>query len=107
MIRIIENSWRARIAAKFLKADNMAITFGKSIFLHNASSKQIFENKYWLRHELKHVEQYQRYGWIKFLALYLFYSIKYGYYDNPLEKEAREAENDAFIIHSFIPHYPL
>jgi len=36
------------------------------------------------------MDQYERYTWIGFILLYTFYSIKYGYWNNPLEIEARE-----------------
>lgn len=42
------------------------------------------------RHELVHWEQYKRYGLFMFYAMYLWYSIWYGYWDNPMEVEARE-----------------
>ena len=41
-------------------------------------------------HEEVHMDQYERYTWIGFILLYSFYSIKYGYWNNPLEIEARE-----------------
>jgi hypothetical protein len=40
------------------------------------------------RHELVHIEQVKRHGWIKFYFLYLVYSIRYGYRNNPFEIEA-------------------
>lgn len=42
------------------------------------------------RHEEAHMEQYKRYTWVGFVILYLLYSLRYGYYNNPLEVEARE-----------------
>jgi len=42
-------------------------------------------------HEQHHIEQVRRMGWLKFYALYLWYQMKYGYRDNPLEVEARQA----------------
>jgi hypothetical protein len=42
------------------------------------------------KHELVHWEQYKRMGIIKFYATYLYYNIKYGYWNNPMEVEARE-----------------
>jgi hypothetical protein len=45
-----------------------------------------------LRHEQAHWRQYQRMGVLKFYAVYLWYSLKYGYRNNPMEIEAREAE---------------
>jgi hypothetical protein len=38
------------------------------------------------------VEQYRRFGFIGFLVLYGWYSLKHGYFNNPLEVEARAAE---------------
>ena len=49
-------------------------------------------NKSLQRHELKHIEQINREGYIKFSFKYLWYSFKYGYKNNPYEIEAREAE---------------
>ena len=45
-----------------------------------------------IRHESAHWRQYERMGAVKFYALYLWYLIKYGYWGNPMEKEARDAE---------------
>ena len=44
------------------------------------------------KHEGKHWEQYQRMGLLKFYAMYAYYSLRYGYRNNPMEVEAREAE---------------
>jgi hypothetical protein len=68
------------------------MVINKTIYLHGVSSRQFLNNRRWLKHELKHVEQYKKYGIIGFLARYIWYSIKYGYYKNPMEVEAREAE---------------
>jgi len=45
-----------------------------------------------INHENKHLEQWKRYWIIGFLPLYVYYHFKYGYWDNPLEIEARLAE---------------
>ena len=39
------------------------------------------------RHELVHVEQYERYG-LAFLPLYLLLYARHGYHDHPFEREA-------------------
>lgn len=91
--QIKENSWVAKIAAKKLKSQNVAIVIGKTIYLHNTSRKDFLHNEKWLKHELCHVEQYQRFGLINFIAKYLFESLRHGYHQNKYEKEAREAEN--------------
>ena len=82
----------ARVAAWKLGTSNVAIVFGKTIFLHNCSAEAFLANGSWLRHELKHVEQYHRYGFFGFILRYTIESIKNGYYNNKYEMEAREAE---------------
>ena len=60
--------------------------FGVYILSERLSSDRL------IRHEMTHWQQYQRMGVVKFYALYLWYSIRYGYRGNPMEKEARDAE---------------
>lgn len=45
-------------------------------------------------HELVHVDQWHTMGTIKFIFVYLFYLIKYGYNKHPLEQEAREKSGE-------------
>jgi hypothetical protein len=45
-----------------------------------------------IRHEKKHIEQIQEQGRLKFAVKYTYYTMRYGYRDNPYEIEAREAE---------------
>ena len=47
-----------------------------------------------IKHEKKHLEQWKRYLIVGFLPMYIYYHIKYGYRANPLELEARRAENE-------------
>lgn len=89
-----ENSLLARIAAWKLRSRQVAIVFGNTIYLHNTSEEEFLANKKWLRHELKHIEQYKRYGFFRFIILYLLESIKSGYTNNKYEIEAREAEEN-------------
>lgn len=52
-----------------------------------------YQGEPWLRlrrHERVHVAQMRKHGVLKFYALYLWYSIRYGYWNNPFEIEARE-----------------
>ncbi|MEP6700855.1 MAG: DUF4157 domain-containing protein [Bacteroidota bacterium] len=93
-VRIKENSWVAKMAAAKIKADNMAIVFGNTIFLHNISRSAFLQDSDWVCHELKHVQQYQENGFLGFIAKYLFDSVKNGYYENKFEVEARESEKD-------------
>ena len=93
-IRIKENSWIARIAAYKLGAANCAIVIGPNIHLYNATKEQLIHNTPWLRHEIAHVLQWKKHGFIPFITKYLLYSIRYGYSNNPFEIEARKAESD-------------
>lgn len=91
-IHIKENSFLALLAAKKLKTDKVAMVIGKTIHLHNTTREDFLKDERWLKHELAHVEQYKKHGVLKFLTLYTWYSIRYGYYNNPFEVEAREKE---------------
>ncbi|ANH84139.1 DUF4157 domain-containing protein [Niabella ginsenosidivorans] len=99
--RIKENSFLARLAAGKLKSKTVAMVIGRTVHLYGATKAEFLANKSWMRHELKHVEQYQQYGVLKFLYKYLVQTAKYGYYNCPIEKEARAAENDPFILARF------
>ena len=90
--KIKENSVLARIAAWKLKSGRMAITMGTTIHLFNTSREEFLSDEHWVRHELKHVEQYKRYGYFAFLWKYTIESIRKGYYNNKFEIEARENE---------------
>lgn len=43
-------------------------------------------------HEYVHVEQIRRMGVVRFYLAYLWYSVRVGYWDNPLEREAYEKQ---------------
>jgi len=45
-----------------------------------------------VRHEQAHWQQYERMGALKFYVTYIWYTIRHGYYNNPMEVEARAAE---------------
>jgi hypothetical protein len=92
-IRIKENALIARLAAKKLKVDSVAIVIGKTIYLHKVSSTEFRQNIKWFRHEMMHVKQFQQYGFLRFVFLYLIESLKKGYEKNKFEIEARNAEN--------------
>jgi hypothetical protein len=91
---IKENSWIARLAAWKLGTDKVAMVLGETILLHNTTEAAFINNKRWLRHELAHIRQFQQYGYLRFLILYLLESIKNGYQNNRFEKEARACEED-------------
>ena len=71
-VQIKENSWVAKLAAKKMHADKVAIVFGNTIHLHNTSRKEFLNDSDWVCHELKHVQQYQQNGFAGFISKYLF-----------------------------------
>jgi hypothetical protein len=91
-INFKENSWVAKMAARKMKAGSVALVLGRTIHLFNITRDEFKASPRLIKHELKHVEQYKRFGFFTFLIVYGWYSLKYGYYNNPLEIEAREAE---------------
>ncbi|MFV0604399.1 MAG: DUF4157 domain-containing protein [Niabella sp.] len=95
---IKEKSFIAKIAAFKLKGRRVAIVFGSTIHLHGASKEEFLANTQWLRHELKHVQQFEEHGYIPFLAKYMWHSIFHGYHNCCYEKEARDAENDETLL---------
>ena len=90
--KIKEHSWVARIAAWKLSSKRVAIVVGRTIHLHNASKTEFLNNPRWVKHELCHIEQFRRYGFFRFVIMYLWESMRKGYYKNKYEVEAREAE---------------
>ena len=93
-IRIKEKSLIARIAAWKMKSSQLAIVIGRTIHLHNISTKEFISNKRWLNHEIEHIRQYRKHGLILFIAKYLIETMKKGYRNNKYEVAARAAEDD-------------
>ena len=89
---IKENSWLAKIAAKKLPSNSVAMVLGKTIYLYNTSKEDFLKNKKWVKHELCHVQQFKQHGYAGFIAMYLWESMRKGYYNNRFEQEARAAE---------------
>ncbi|MBK6818535.1 MAG: DUF4157 domain-containing protein [Bacteroidetes bacterium] len=96
------NSWLAKLAAAILHKDNCAMVIRHTIHLHRITKAAILQDERLLCHELTHVMQWRQQGVVKFLLLYSWYSLRYGYYQNPFEKEARAKENDSSIRDHFI-----
>ena len=90
---IKENSWIAKLASKKLRTNRVAIVICKTIHLHNTSKQIFLQDERWLKHELCHVRQFKKYGFLNFIIKYLWESIRNGYYNNKYEVEARAAEN--------------
>lgn len=86
--------WDSWIARLFLKASYTAFTFREHVFVKYPESElSELRRTRLLKHEAKHIDQYDRYGTVGFLLRYLWYHIRYGYLENPLEIEARKAAN--------------
>ena len=90
---IKENSWLAKVAAKKLSADSVAMVLGKTIHLHGSSKENFLADEHWVKHELCHVKQFAANGNLLFTLKYLWESLRVGYYNNKYEIEARAAEN--------------
>lgn len=98
---IKENSFIAKLAARKLSSKNVAIVFGTCIHLYGVAKADFLSDERWLRHELKHIEQYERLGFLRFIFIYLWQNIRVGYHRCGLECEAREAEDDELILGRF------
>ncbi|MFT4205170.1 MAG: DUF4157 domain-containing protein [Chitinophagaceae bacterium] len=92
-MKIKENAFVARIAARKLKSRRVAITIGKTIYLYNTTKEDFLADERWLRHEMQHIRQFRRYGLLRFSVMYLWETMRHGYHDNKWEKEARDAED--------------
>lgn len=97
-VKIKENSWLARIAARKLEVESMAMVLGKTIHLHNSTKQEFLRNKKWVRHEVAHVKQYMRLGFLRFIFLYLLETFNKGYEYNSFEVDARKMERDVNIL---------
>ena len=91
---IKENSWIAKLAARKLHSENVAIVVGKKIHLYNVSKNDFLKNEKWVKHEMCHLQQFKKYGFLSFIFKYLWESVKVGYYKNKFEAEARNAEKE-------------
>jgi hypothetical protein len=102
IVRIKENSWLARLAAKKLRSGKVAMVIGKTIHLFHTTREEFLADHNWVCHELAHVKQYQRLGSVRFLVLYLFETAMRGYLNNRFEAEARNNEKDYSLLSQFI-----
>ena len=94
---IKENAWIAKIAAYRLRVPACAIVFRSTIYLCGIHRHHFLENSAWVRHEVCHVQQWKRDGIFLFFFQYIWYSLRYGYRNNPYEIEAREAEKNTTL----------
>lgn len=100
-VRIRENSWIAKLAARKLGYSQVAVVIGKTVYLHNTPKMRFMANRRWLVHELKHVEQFQEHGFVGFLWKYVVEYVRNGYYQNKYEIEARLAERDETLLRKY------
>jgi hypothetical protein len=77
-----------------LHSDNVAIVIGKTIHLHNVSKEDFLKDPNWVKHEICHIRQFKKHGFLPFFFKYLWESFRHGYYQNKYEIEARMAENE-------------
>ncbi len=63
--------------------------WGIYILAHRITEKRL------IRHEQAHWAQYERMGVVRFYLTYCWYTLRYGYWDNPMEVEARQAEGQS------------
>ncbi len=98
---IKENALIAKIAARVLKTDQVAIVFNRTIYLYNVSTKDFLRNTKWVLHELKHVQQYETEGTALFILRYSLFSLKYGYNNNPYELAACAAEQEDTLLNDY------
>jgi hypothetical protein len=94
LLLIKENSWIAKIAAGKLQSDNVAIVIGRTIHLYHVSKEDFLKDEKWLRHEMCHIRQFKKHGFLPFIFKYLLESLRRGYYQNKYEIEARMAEDE-------------
>lgn len=73
----------------FLGEGTLGLALGYAIFVLSGHESQ----KWLLRHEMRHVAQYEQAGSIgSFLTVYLDQVLSVGYRDTPLEADARRYE---------------
>jgi hypothetical protein len=89
---IKENSWIAKLASRKLKSKSIAIVIGKTIHLYHVSRHDFLKDEKWVKHEMCHISQFKKYGFLNFIFKYLVESMRNGYYNNKYEIEARNAE---------------
>ncbi len=90
---IKEDSWIAKLAAKKMCVNSVAMVLGKTIHLYGSTKENFLADERWVKHELCHVKQFETHGFLPFLVKYLWESLSVGYYNNKFEVEARDAEN--------------
>ncbi len=101
-IYIKQGSKIAKWAAGNLNSQDVAIVIWNTIFIYGTTVEDFLQNKRWLRHEIEHVHQWRRNGFFLYIIKYLYYSLRYGYHDNPYEVQARKAEWDTGALDEYV-----
>ena len=83
----------AQLLAFLRGANNWAITLWWATF-YSVPKSYVDAHPAWRRHENRHKAQWVEQGTFKFLALYLIYTLRYGYTNNPFEVDARAHEKE-------------
>ena len=94
MRKIPKTSYTIKVyrAKLWFNSNTVGITFGSFVFISEKIWDNDQEREQTILHESVHVQQWHDKGWFGFGfgILYILYSIKYGYYQNPFEVEARK-----------------
>lgn len=85
------NSRLAKLVAKLAGWRQAGITLGQTTY-YSVSSEVVDADHSWRSHENWHKVQWRRDGRLKFACLYLWYTLRHGYQNNPYEVEARGHE---------------
>lgn len=89
---MILTNWLAKLVVKTaakITPNTVGVTLWPFIFIYPPELKN---NERLIKHEQEHIKQYKKYWIAGFLPVYIYNHIKYGYQNNPLETEARNAE---------------
>jgi hypothetical protein len=86
---------KAAILEKFVELRSV-VCKGRAIGPYILLKSGEEHNDFSIVHEATHVDQCRRLGFLRYEVLQLYYTIRYGYFDNPLEVEARLAESSLF-----------
>ena len=91
---MIITSWKAKIIVGIADVINssaniVGVTWKPNIYIYPEKYKK---NIKLIKHEECHLKQQREMGKFKFIVVYVHQYFKYGYWDMPLEIEARKAE---------------
>ena len=78
------------IFKKTMRKPNAKVAMIDPIFLKILTLGDPYITEKHYNHEYRHIQQVKKLGRFKFIIKYLYYSIRYGYTNNPFEVDARE-----------------